>query len=47
MPHEFTSLIRDQSILLKEEHVKNIIWQVLSAIDYIHQNFVMHRVSIL
>jgi len=29
MPHEFTSLIRDTTILLKEEHIKNIMWQVL------------------
>eukprot|EP00347_Sterkiella_histriomuscorum_P013854 403363111 len=43
MPHEFTNLIRDQTIVLKEEHIKNIMFQILCAMDYLHQNFIMHR----
>lgn len=45
MPYELTNLIRDSNIMLKEAHVKNIIQQILMAIDFLHSNYIMHRVS--
>jgi hypothetical protein len=31
--------------MLKEEHVKNIMIQILYGLDYLHSNWIMHRVS--
>ena len=48
-PHSLhSSIIHDQTIVLKDEHIKNIIWQILSGINYLHNtHYFMHRVSIL
>ena len=43
-----STLIRDDAkhgIILKEEHVKNIIHQVLRGVEYLHTtHYLMHRV---
>jgi serine/threonine protein kinase len=36
-------LISDRRTDLSEDHVKNIMFQTLSAVEFLHQNNVMHR----
>ncbi len=34
-------------IVFKDEHIKNIIWQILSGINYLHNtHYLMHRVTL-
>jgi len=44
MPYELSAIIKDTSVMLREEHVKNIAMQVLRAVEFLHSNFIMHRV---
>lgn len=46
MPFELTHVIRDTSLVLKEEQVKCIIQQIVQAVEFLHANFVMHRVRV-
>lgn len=45
----YSNLIKDegkQGIMLKDEHIKNIILQVLNGINYLHNtHYLMHRVN--
>lgn len=44
---DLSKLIKDNSVILKEEHIKNIMIQLLEGVTYLHQNFIMHRVRSL
>jgi len=44
----YSSIVNNESIPLKDEHIKNLIWQVLNGINYLHNtHYIMHRVSIM
>ena len=43
METDLSILIRNQTVLLTEEHIKNIMIQILEGVKVLHQNFLMHR----
>ena len=40
-------LVRDQSMTLREDQVKNIMIQILEGVNFLHKNFIMHRVNFI
>jgi len=42
-PGSLRSILEDTSLLLKPEHIKNLAFQSLSGLHYLHSNFIMHR----
>ncbi len=41
---DLSKLIKDTQTILKEEHIKNIMIQLLEGVQFLHKNFIMHRV---
>ena len=42
-PHDFSGIINDRDVKLKQAMIKAYIHQLLSAVAYIHSQGVMHR----
>lgn len=36
-------LVYDTTVMLRPEHIKNLTWQMLNGIAFLHTNFIMHR----
>jgi len=43
METDLAKLIQNKAVMLKEEHIKNIMLQILNGLAYLHSNFIMHR----
>ena len=37
------SVIRSRSFVIKTEHVKNFLTQILNGVSYLHSQFILHR----
>lgn len=47
METDLENIIKDNSIILMPEHIKNITLQMLLGVEYLHAHWVLHRVSYL
>ena len=46
MQTDMERIIRDTDIVLLPEHIKNIMAQTLCGLNYLHQSWILHRVSL-
>lgn len=42
---DLESILMEQSVILKPEHIKCHMKMLLEGLGYLHDNFVLHRVS--
>lgn len=43
MKTDLFAVIRSRSFELKIEHIKNFMFQMLSGLEYLHSQFILHR----
>lgn len=42
-PHNLEEIIRNKSILIRSHHVKSYMQMMLSGLDCLHRNYILHR----